>query len=117
MCKLYMSPCASHSNFLVAQVYSLYFFGFSSQRRKDGKKKMTLLCTENLGQVPRNLGDRKIQIIRHKLSSSVAGKSAFGESRAVPGGKILLVEDHWVSSKPLSALKTRSDHQRTRFYK
>lgn len=64
---------------------------------KDEKKKKTLPCAENLGQVPRNLGDhQKIQIIkRHTLSSSAMWKSALSESRAIPEGKVLLGESQW----------------------
>lgn len=77
-----------------------FLFGLQRERRGEGERKTGKLpCSENLGQIPRNLGDRKILIIRHKLSISDVGKSASGESRFVPEEEFLLGEHHCASSE------------------
>lgn len=77
--------------------YILFTFLSSALEDKKKERKKTLPCAENLGQLPRNLGDHwKIQIIRNPtFLSSDAGKSALGESRAVSEDRFLLGEHHW----------------------
>lgn len=77
-----------------------FLFWLQWERGGEGERKTGKVpCTENLGQIPRNLGDRKRQIIRHKLSISVVGKSASGESRVVPEDEFLLGEHRCTSSE------------------
>lgn len=65
------SPEVCYPNVLDAPALSLYFLGFS-WRGSLGWGEGTLPITENLGQEPRNLGDQKRKIIRHRAFSPLA---------------------------------------------
>lgn len=68
-----------------------------------------LLCTENLGQGPRNLGDQEKKIIRHRASNPLAENLPEAEE-SLPGGHSSRLN---ISGTLITA--RRSDHQQMDF--
>lgn len=79
----------------------LYVLGFS-WRGNLGWGEGTLPGTGNLGQEPRNLGDQKKKIIRHRAFSPLAENLPAAEE-SLPGGFIstFLQVEHLETSKKL----------------
>lgn len=101
------SPEACYLNVLDARALSLYFLGFS-WRGSLGWGGETLPGKENLGQEPRNLGDQKRKIIRHRAFSPLAENLPEAEE-SLPGG---LIPSGWASQEQQEALITRKQISR-----
>lgn len=94
------SPEVPYSSVLFGH-FLLYVLGFS-WRGNLGWGEGTLPGTENLGQEPRNLGDQKRKIIRHRAFSSLAENLPEAEE-SLPGGliSIFLLVEHLRTNKKL----------------